>query len=264
MKLNFNDIKSRLQQKPKIIRPSVANFSYFEASKLDIAPFQLTEELWVIPNYITPELESRVLDQGVNSVQLTPLRNRSAQMFGGTVTPSGLADPVPLPIWLDIFSKRLFDEYVFPFKPNHVLINEYKPGDGIMPHTDGPAYFPLVSTLSLGSPIVLQFWKDGQPSFGVYLPQRSLVIFIGSLYYELHHSIETITADYILKDSCGKFVLTSKGAITPLLGPVPYTEPLPPDLKYECPVCRGEFTEGFINYRSTRVSLTIRYVPLIV
>ena len=33
---------------------------------------------------------------------------------------------------------------------NHVLINEYKPGQGIMAHTDGPAYYPVVATISTG------------------------------------------------------------------------------------------------------------------
>ena len=33
---------------------------------------------------------------------------------------------------------------------NHVLVNEYKPGDGIMPHTDGPAYVPIVATITTG------------------------------------------------------------------------------------------------------------------
>jgi alkylated DNA repair protein alkB family protein 6 len=43
--------------------------------------------------------------------------------------------------------------------PNHVLINEYQPGQGIMPHEDGAAYYPLVATVSLGAPIVLDIYK---------------------------------------------------------------------------------------------------------
>lgn len=33
--------------------------------------------------------------------------------------------------------------------------NEYVPGQGIMPHEDGAAYYPVVATVSLGSSIVL-------------------------------------------------------------------------------------------------------------
>lgn len=40
---------------------------------------------------------------------------------------------------------------------NHVLINEYLPGQGIMPHTDGPLFYPIISTISCGSHTVLEF-----------------------------------------------------------------------------------------------------------
>ena len=157
MKLSFNDIKSRLAAKPKVIKPSTPKFSYFQASQLDISPFQVCEELWVIPDYINESIEKDVLAYGVYANPLISLRGRNVQMYGGTVSSEGLSEKVALPSWLDIFSQRLFDEHIFPYKPNHVLVNEYKPGDGIMPHTDGPAYYPIVSTLSLGSDSVLQF-----------------------------------------------------------------------------------------------------------
>ena len=44
-------------------------------------------------------------------------------------------------------------------RPNHVLVNEYLPGQGIMPHTDGPAFFPMVSTVSLGSHTFLDLYE---------------------------------------------------------------------------------------------------------
>ena len=265
MKLSLSDIKSRLQQKPKIIRPSVPSFPYFEASRLDISPFQILEELWVIPDYITADLESSILDRGVASSLFTPLRGRNVQNHGGTVTSSGLSDKTPLPQWLDIFSKRLFDEHIFPLKPNHVLVNEYLPGDGIMPHTDGPAYYPIVSTLSLGSSAMLHFWdKSRTPEFSVFLPQRSLVIFIGDLYYEKLHSIEMVRSDWLLQDPCGNFSLTSSGLVDRLVGPLPedfVQSPLPEPVL--CPLCGDSFSSSLVSYRDTRVSLTIRYVPVI-
>lgn len=44
--------------------------------------------------------------------------------------------------------------------PNHMLINGYSPSDGIMPHTDGPAYHPEVACLNLGANSLLAFWKN--------------------------------------------------------------------------------------------------------
>jgi len=43
--------------------------------------------------------------------------------------------------------------------PNHVLINEYDPGQGILAHTDGPAYLSRTATLSLGSDVLIDFTK---------------------------------------------------------------------------------------------------------
>lgn len=40
---------------------------------------------------------------------------------------------------------------------NHVLVNEYRPGEGIMSHQDGPLYAPAVAILSLGTPVVMRF-----------------------------------------------------------------------------------------------------------
>ena len=35
-------------------------------------------------------------------------------------------------------------------------------GVGIMPHTDGPLYFPFVAIVSLGSHCLFNFFKDYQ------------------------------------------------------------------------------------------------------
>jgi len=46
---------------------------------------------------------------------------------------------------------------------NHLLINYYPPGVGIMPHSDGPAYYGKVIVLSLSSYCVINF-QDGYMS----------------------------------------------------------------------------------------------------
>lgn len=65
--------------------------------------------------------------------------------------------------------------------PNHVLVNEYQPGEGIMPHEDGPAYYPMVATVSLGAPIVLDVFKkseegEGKARFRILQEPRRYVI----------------------------------------------------------------------------------------
>lgn len=73
-------------------------------------------------------------------------------------------------------------------KPNHVLINEYLPGQGIMPHEDGDAYWPVVCTVSLGAGIVYDAYPKtrlpGHQSkkWRILQEPRSLLITTGNMY----------------------------------------------------------------------------------
>lgn len=64
-----------------------------------------------------------------------------------------------LPPWLADISEVLVERKIFPssLAPNHVLINQYQPGEGIMHHTDGPLYHDCVVILTLGFPAVMSF-----------------------------------------------------------------------------------------------------------
>lgn len=73
-----------------------------------------------------------------------------------------------LPPWLTRITQRITEKSgLFPSSINHVLINEYLPNQGIMPHQDGPAYYPVVAILSLGSPVVIDFTPHPNLSSGV-------------------------------------------------------------------------------------------------
>lgn len=79
--------------------------------------------------------------------------------------------------------------------------SRYLPGQGILPHTDGPAYHPLVSTLSLGSYTILTLTPrpsssasalspSSESTIEVLLPARSLLVLEGELYAEWMHGIK--------------------------------------------------------------------------
>ncbi|CAL5423703.1 unnamed protein product [Camellia sinensis] len=128
-----------------------------------------------------------------------------------------------LPPWLKRVTERIFEEScLFSSAINHVLINEYLPNQGIMAHQDGPAYFPVVAILSLGSPVVMDFtphsslqlctntltnnvddklsdgafdgetekWLDDHLPFSVLLMPRSLLIFKDKAYSDYLHGIK--------------------------------------------------------------------------
>lgn len=59
-----------------------------------------------------------------------------------------------------IYSINFIEGVFGEVKANHVLVNEYLPGQGIMPHTDGPLFHPVICTISCGSHTVLQFHEN--------------------------------------------------------------------------------------------------------
>jgi alkylated DNA repair protein alkB family protein 6 len=86
--------------------------------------------------------------------------------------------------------------------PNHVLINEYLPGQGIMPHKDGSAYYPVVCTVSLGAALCLDIYgtneqgiRMAKPSWRILQEPRSLLITTDDLYKHYLHGIADITID---------------------------------------------------------------------
>ena len=94
--------------------------------------------------------------------------------------------------------------------PNHCLINEYLPGQGIHAHEDGDAYHPVVATVSLGSHIVLDIRPKSNDATGenmgkaqawrVLQEPRSLLVTTGNLYTECLHGISEVTSDDNLRE----------------------------------------------------------------
>ncbi|XP_039129573.1 alpha-ketoglutarate-dependent dioxygenase alkB homolog 6-like isoform X2 [Dioscorea cayenensis subsp. rotundata] len=112
-----------------------------------------------IPNFITDSEQSQLLRHiyEVPTSKWKNLKNRRLQNWGGVVHEKGLL-PQELPAWLKKVTGRIHQcTGLFPSELNHVLINEYLPDQGIMPHQDGLAYFPVVAILSLKSPVVIDF-----------------------------------------------------------------------------------------------------------
>lgn len=125
--------------------------------------------------------------------------------------------------------------------PNHVLVNEYVPGQGIMPHEDGDAYAPVVATVTLGAVAVLDVYAkdkgDGGerqgPRWMILQERGSLLVTGGELYTGYLHGIREVVVD----EGLGEEGVVNWG----LLGD------------------RGQFEEGRC-VRGTRVSLTFRDV----
>lgn len=118
-----------------------------------------------------------------------------------------------IPSWLKLYCQRVYDLGIFETSmPNHILVNEYQPGQGIMPHEDGPMYYPTVSTVSLGCHTLLDFYKplgqiENQENtsgdlkdrfmFSLLLEPRSLLILQDDMYKVYLHGIKEVSEDLI-------------------------------------------------------------------
>ncbi|KAJ1295517.1 hypothetical protein BS78_01G230300 [Paspalum vaginatum] len=115
--------------------------------------------LFYVPGFISHSEQSELLHNiyQAPAPKWKTLKNRRLQNWGGVVHEKGLL-PQPLPSWLTKITDRVCQwSSLFPSSINHVLINEYHPNQGIMPHQDGPAYYPVVAIISLASPVVIDF-----------------------------------------------------------------------------------------------------------
>ncbi|XP_064437495.1 alpha-ketoglutarate-dependent dioxygenase alkB homolog 6 isoform X14 [Mirounga angustirostris] len=140
-----------------------------------LEPFRVEQAppiIYYVPDFISKEEEEYLLRQVFNAPKpkWTQLSGRKLQNWGPHCPlPGGLPHPrgmVPerLPLWLQRYVDKVSDLSLFGGLPaNHVLVNQYLPGEGIMPHEDGPLYYPTVSTISLGSHTMLDLYEPRQP-----------------------------------------------------------------------------------------------------
>ncbi|XP_068617298.1 alpha-ketoglutarate-dependent dioxygenase alkB homolog 6 [Battus philenor] len=197
---------------------------------------------YYISEFLSPKEESNILSNIYSSPKpkWTQLSNRRLQNWGGIPHSKGMIAET-IPSWLQSYLDRINSlDLMGGNKPNHVLVNEYMPGQGIMPHLDGSLFYPTITTISVGSHIVLKFWEtpdangnvgDMKLAFSLLLEPRSLLVLQDKLFHQYLHSIEECKED-ILDDSIRNLNM-----------------------------CSVKYVKGCKLVRGTRVSLTIRHVP---
>ncbi|XP_027687001.1 alpha-ketoglutarate-dependent dioxygenase alkB homolog 6 isoform X2 [Chelonia mydas] len=211
---------------------------------------QVPPTVYYIPNFISESEEAYLLHQvyAAPKPKWTQLSGRKLQNWGGLPHPKGMVLE-KLPAWLQSYAEKISSLGAFGGKlANHVLVNEYLPGQGIMPHEDGPLYFPTVTTISLGSHTLLDFYhpvsrgqhadseqvptpqtEEQRHFLSLLLEPRSLLVLREDMYVRYLHGIRPAASDAV----------TEKVANVAACGAV-----LGDELR-----------------RGTRVSLTIRHVP---
>lgn len=95
-----------------------------------------------------------------------------------------------LPDWLLPLSDWLHRLGMMDSPPQQAIANEYHPGQGISPHTDASCFGPVVASLSLGSPVVMDFCQLAtEKNLSLFLEPGSLVVLADQARYEWSHGI---------------------------------------------------------------------------
>lgn len=183
------------------------------------------DRIFYIPKYINEDLHALLLNQAeeaiaeyssTNGVQNAWVILKSAKRrvalfrsdlssFGSSTSRENNDTMYPTPDWIESIAEGLVSSGVFESKPNHVLVNAYNPGEGIMPHTDGPEYYSKTATLSIGGPAILKFKhrlrsneigvKSNSNICEVLMEGGSLVVFDDSAYNDHLHSIDEVITE---------------------------------------------------------------------
>ncbi|KAF8154234.1 hypothetical protein B0H34DRAFT_721071 [Crassisporium funariophilum] len=196
-----------------------------EFTNLDLAMHRISNhDAYYVPNFVTANEEEYLIRKITESPQQKwkNMANRRLQIWGGDITTKGTLIAQTLPAFIDGYPdivSRIRATGAFESSPhgapNHVILNEYLPGQGIMPHEDGPRYYPVVATLTLGSHAVFHYYKyqsetddvavshgqgrsiDTSPALSVLLERRSLIISSGAMYTAHLHGIDEVAEDVI-------------------------------------------------------------------
>lgn len=171
----------------------------------------LPDKSFYIPNLITEAEEEYVLQEisRLPRSKWTVLTHRRLLSLPSQLT--GQAKDTLLASQLPAFLTRNIDYRIRNLEifagsphqePNHCLVNEYEPGQGIMPHTDGPAYFPVTATVSLASHTVLEIYEKNEqgernpaPTWRILQEPRSLLVTTADMYRDTLHGISELESD---------------------------------------------------------------------
>lgn len=209
-------------------------------TELDMTNYSVgdSNDLFYVPEYITEAVEERL----VSNLQRHPiikhtgavsksqseawcwqqLRTRRVLTFRGLCKSKEPVEgeskareelPTGLPEYMDELFAFLEGNVCSQFpgfaacggKLDHVLINDYEKGQGIMPHTDGRCYSPYVFCLSLLSPVVITFqeklkteeigMKEAAVLARLVLEPRSLIVFKDDCYTNALHGIKDVNKE---------------------------------------------------------------------
>ena len=201
---------------------------------------------WLQERPTAPDENNNEADLNIRWKQLKHSKRRvmlvDAALCPNRILPQPLQCIIDSLIFSGVFSSAE-DE-----RPNHMLINEYYPGMGIMAHTDGPEYNNKTATISIGD--------DHDPSYGVLLhfAPRLSSSDIGTFNEELMNSKSTPSSEMEVRlESNGSLVVFQEDAYTHYMHSINEVVE-----EYSTSLCANA-PRGTLVRRGYRISITVRH-----
>lgn len=161
--------------------------------------------LQYVENYITEDEHNQLLLNKIDKQQWLNDLKRRVQHYGfkydykaRKVNLDMRIGDGELPEWLKRLSQQLHKDGHMPEVADQVIVNEYKPQQGIAGHIDcEPCFKDTIASLSLGSSCVMDFTNkdDKTKKIPVWLEPRSLIVLSGKARYEWLHGIAARKSD---------------------------------------------------------------------
>ncbi len=153
----------------------------------------------IVPDFVTPAEEERILLRIARAPWMTELRRR-VQHYGYRYSYTGASRPepaAPFPRWAEVMAERVRARFGGAL-PAQCIVNEYRPGQGIGMHADHRDFGSVVASLSLAASWPMRFRRrggayarDGLPGDEVVvLPRRSVLVLAGAARRDFMHGID--------------------------------------------------------------------------
>lgn len=179
----FNQAPSQITAQNELYKSNVMN---------DIS---MINGLKYIPNFID-KLEVKSFIDAINSEEWLSDIKRRVQHYGYKYDYKARSIDYSmfigqLPFWAMGMAHRLFEENHINVIPDQLIINEYKPGQGIANHVDcEPCFGDTIISISLGSSCVMDLINlQTKQKIEVLLESGSLIVLTGEARHRWTHGI---------------------------------------------------------------------------
>ena len=154
---------------------------------------------YILPDFITPAEEDRILLRIAQAPWITDLRRR-VQHYGYRYDYAGNSAPAPAPAfprWTAVFAQRLSPHFAGDL-PDQCIVNEYRPGHTIGMHADHRDFGPIVASLTLAAAWPMRFRLRSAKPYDrgalprdeiAILPRRSVLVLTGDARHHWMHGI---------------------------------------------------------------------------